>query len=95
MLSYSQYPKQIYFDKNSYPNNQLLSCDGDDMYTYVRERQGNKIVSSNGEKFGPYLYRNNRNGVLIASWDKPSNKKLYNSSDIGMNVDALRYYKNE
>jgi hypothetical protein len=53
------------------------------------------MITANGEKFGPYLYRNTRNNVLIASWEKPTNKELYSSCDIGMNADALIYYKNE
>ncbi len=95
MLSYSQYPKQINFNFDNYPASQRLTCESNDMYRYIRQRLGNQIVTSRGEKFGPYLYRNIRNNVLISSWDKPTNKDVYTSSDVGMNADALIYYKNE
>ena len=54
------------------------------------------MVTSSGERFGPFLYRNCRNRVLISSWDKPiDGKTTYTPSDIGMYSDALIYYKNE
>lgn len=94
MLSYSNFPKNI--AAKNYPASQCIPCQSSDMYTFVRERLGNQIVTSNGEKFGPYLYRNTCNNVLIASWEKPNNNnQLYTSYDIGMNTDALIYYKNE
>ncbi len=42
------------------------------------------------------LYRNTRTNVLIASWEKPDKlvDSLYSWCDIGMNADALTYYKN-
>jgi hypothetical protein len=94
MLSFSQYPKQIYINYDNYPASQRLQCQSSDTYKYVRQRLGHQIVTSNGDKFGPYLYRNTRNNVLIASWDKPTNKSTYTVSDIGMG-DYLIYYKNE
>ena len=94
MLSYSNYSKQIHFS-SELPSSQRLRCQQDDIYRFVRKRLGRAVVSSNGEKFGPYLYRNTRNNVLIASWEQPSNNELYSSYDIGMNTDALIYYKNE
>ncbi len=94
MLSFSQYPKQIQVDYNDYPASQRLKCELNDKYKYVRQRLGHQIVTSRGEKFGPYLYRNMRNNVLMASWDKPTNKDVYTLSEIGMG-DNLIYYKNE
>lgn len=95
MLSYSEFPKQIIINFKDYSSSQHLSCQNGDVYKYVRNRLGNQFVTSNGQKFGPYLYRNMRNNVLIASWEKPSNKEVYTSYNIGMNADALIYYKNE
>lgn len=94
MSSFSQYPKQIYINYNNYPASQHLKCELNDTYKYVRQRLGHQIVTINGEKYGPYLYRNMRNNVLVASWDKPTNKVFYTLSDIGMG-DFLIYYKNE
>jgi hypothetical protein len=31
----------------------------------------------------------------ISSWNEPTNHVSYSSYDIGMNADALIYYKNE
>ncbi len=94
-LSYSNFDKIIYF-KGNLPNSQILRCEISDTYAFYRTRLGKQIVSQSGEKYGPYLYRNNRNGVLVSSWDKPQiNKITYSSTDIGMNTDALIYYKNE
>ena len=93
MLSYSSFQKEI--PVFNYPSTQTLPCEKTDMYKYVRNRLGNQIVTSTGSKFGPYLYRNIRNNVLIASWNKPTNNELYTSFDIGMYADALIYYKNE
>lgn len=87
MLSYS---KQIL--ATEIPS---ISCQSNDMYKFVRVRLGKQTITKFGEKYGPYLYRNTRNNVLISSWDSPTNKELYTSSDIGMNADALIYYKNE
>jgi hypothetical protein len=94
MLSYSNYSKQIHL-RDEIPASQRLQCQQGDTYQFVRKRLGSAIVTSSGEKFGPYLYRNTRNNVLIASWEKPTNIELYSSCDIGMNADALIYYKNE
>lgn len=93
MLSYSNFPKNI--AAKNYPASQCIQCQSSDIYIYVRERLGNQIVTYNGEKFGPHLYRNVHNNVLISSWEKPNNNLLYTSYDIGMNTDALIYYKNE
>ncbi len=93
-MSYSNFPNEIRIE--NYPESQLQSCQSSDMYKFVRERLGNKIVRQNGGNFGPYLYRNTRNNVLISSWEKPINKELlYTSCEIGMNADAVHYYKNE
>lgn len=92
MLSYSKFP----IVTNSFPESQLHPCHKTDSYVFVRRRLGKQIVTSHGEKFGPFLYRNCRNGVLISSWDEPKNgKTIYEPSDIGMYSDALIYYKNQ
>jgi hypothetical protein len=80
---------------SNFPVSQRIPCQNSDMYSFVRERLGKQIVTSAGDKFGPYLYRNIRNNVLISSWEKPNNNQLYTSYDIGMNTDALVYYKND
>lgn len=89
----TSYAKQISYQ--NYPESQRLPCKSSDMYRFVRERLGGNIVTSSGTQYGRYLYRNTRNNVLMASWEKPCNKQLYSSCDIGMNADALQYYKNE
>jgi hypothetical protein len=94
MLSCSNYSKQIHFS-GELPASQRLQCQQDDTYRFVRKRLGSAIITSSGEQFGPYLYRNTRNNVIIASWEKPNNSEFYSSYDIGMNADALIYYKNE
>jgi hypothetical protein len=58
-------------------------------------RLRNQTQTKFGEKYGPYLYRNTRNNILVSSWHKPSNKYLYSSCDIGMKTDSLIHYKNE
>lgn len=94
-LSYSNFPTINYFTDNL-PSSQSLKCEINDTYSFYRKRLGNQMVTASGEKFGPYLYRNNRNKVLISSWDMPTiDKTIYSSCDIGMNADALIYYKNE
>ena len=94
MLSYSGYTNNIKASVSM--NSQQNPCNVNDLYKYERKRLGHLIVSQSGEKYGPYLYRNLRNNVLIASWDKPvDNRETYSSSDIGLNADALVYYKNE
>ncbi len=94
-LLYSTFNKIINFN-GKLPYSQTFRCEMNDTYSFYRTRLGNQIVSQYGEKYGPYLYRNNRNGVLISSWDMPqANKTIYSSTDIGMNADALIYYKNE
>jgi hypothetical protein len=94
MLSYSNYSKQKQFG-GKFPTTQLVNCIPNDSYRFVRKRLGSAMVTLHGEKFGPYLYRNVRNNVLIASWEKPTSSEFYSSYDIGMNADALIYYKNE
>jgi hypothetical protein len=95
MLSYSNF-NTINYLTDPIPESQRHNCERTDTYTFVRQRLGNKMVTSSGEKFGPFLYRNCRNGVLISSWDKPiEGKTLYKPGDIGMYSDALIYYKNE
>jgi hypothetical protein len=89
MLSYS---KQIYTNEIQLPH--LLSYQPNDIYKFVRIRLGNQTTKF-GEKYRPYLYRNIHNNILVSSWNKPTNKELYTSCDIGMNADALIYYKNE
>ena len=94
MTSYSTFPVIHYFT-DPLPSSQTLLCEKNDLYMFERKRIGNKIVSSCGEKYGPYLYRNIRNRVLIASWESPTkNKAYYSSSDIDPG-DAMIYYKNE
>ncbi len=81
---------------NEYPDSQKLKCENLDKYIFVRERLGNNIVTKSNHPFGTYLYRNIRNDVLIASFEKPSSgEEIYSASDIGMFSDALIYYKNE
>jgi hypothetical protein len=55
MLSYSNYAKYI---SVNLPSSQRVQCLAGDTYRFVRKRLGNVIISSYGEKFGPYLYRN-------------------------------------
>ena len=81
-----------------YPLSQLKENRLDDRYVFYRQRLGNKIVTQNGTKFGPFLYRNTRNQVLVASYERPTSSNpsyLYTGCDIGLNADALTYYKNE
>jgi hypothetical protein len=81
-----------------YPSSQLKENKLNDTFVFYRQRQGNKIVSQNGTKFGPFLYRNTRNQVLVASYERPKSSNfttLYTGCDIGLNADALTYYKNE
>ncbi len=92
MLSFSNFPKQVKYQ--DYPDSQKLNCEPGDQYIFIRIRMGNNIISSAGERFGHYLYRNCRNNVLIASHEKPvANKQFYTEGDIGI-CDALQYYKN-
>lgn len=80
---------------SNYPESQKKTCNNNDKYTFERKRIGNNIVTEKGEKFGPYLYRNITNNVLIASWEKPLISKItYKGFDIGTHIDALVYYKN-
>ena len=67
------------------------------IYKFERVRLGKKTTTQNGERFGPYLYRDIIDNILIASWDKPTKglNYLYNGADIGYNTDALKYYKNK
>ena len=66
------------------------------IFKFIRERLGNKITTSIGVKYGPYLYRDMIDNTLLASWTKPVNELnyLYKGEDIGYNTDALIYYKN-
>ena len=66
------------------------------IFKFERIRLGNKTTTQNGERFGPYLYRDNIDNTLIASWDKPTKELnyFYKGEDIGYNTDALIYYKN-
>ena len=67
------------------------------IFKFHRIRLGNNNTTTlNGEKFGPYLYRDTIDNTLLASWDKPTKELnyLYNGGDIGYNTDALIYYKN-
>ncbi len=94
-LSYSNFENINYFT-DTLPTNQTYPSEKTDTYKFERMRLGKQMVTLTGEKFGPYLYRNNRTGVLIASWDIPqANKTVYMPSDIGMYSDALIYYKNQ
>lgn len=96
MLSYSNFPTINYFT-DALPSSQMKPCKTTDSYVYERSRLGKQRVSASGEQYGPYLYRNTSSGVLIASWNKPDkpNGHKYSACDIGMNADALIYYKNE
>ena len=66
------------------------------IYKFERIRLGKKTTTKNGQKFGPYLYRDIVNNILLASWNKPIKElnHLYKGEDIGYNTDALIYYKN-
>ena len=66
------------------------------IYKFERIRLGNKTTTQNGQKFGPYLYRDIVDNILLASWNKPIKELnyLYKGEDIGYNTDALIYYKN-
>jgi len=95
MLSYSNF-STINYLTDPIPDSQRHPCERTDTYVFERKRLGNQMVTSSGERFGPFLYRNCRNKVLISSWDKPiDGKTTYTPSDIGMYSDALIYYKNE
>jgi len=74
----------------------MISFTTQSVFKFERKRLGTKTVTANGERFGPYLYRNIINNQLISSWDKPSKEPnyLYKGEDIGYNTDALIYYKN-
>jgi hypothetical protein len=79
---------------DTYPKSQKKPINNSDIFIFERNRLGNNIVTKNGIQFGPYLYRNIQNNVLVASWKKPSiNKQLYYGYEIGTNTDALVYYK--
>lgn len=94
MLSYSNFPI-IKYASDTLPYGQQHSCERTDIYVFERMRLGKQMVTSTGEKFGPFLYRNCRNNVLISSWDKPiDGKSTYTSSDVGIYSDARIYYKN-
>lgn len=93
MLLFSSFHKEIHF--KDYPDSQKLKCEKTDNYIFVRTRKGNNIITSYGQPFGKYLYRNCRNKVLISSWEKPTNKNIYTSEDIAMDSDAIIYYKNQ
>ena len=94
MFSYSNFPTIHYFT-DPLPSSQTKHSDATDSYIYERRRLGKQMVTASGEQYGPYLYRNTRSRVLIASWNQPTNKQLYSASDIGLYSDALIYYKNE
>ena len=66
------------------------------IYRFVRERRGNRQLSLFGQPFGPYLYRNLLNNQLFACWTMPNKdiRVLYTGEYIGINVNALKYYKN-
>ena len=77
-------------------------------YIFIRQRLGfkNKIsgfCNKYGEypkredPFGPYLYRHVITCQLVASWHYPAHgvADKYAGEDIGMNTDALLYYKSE
>ena len=66
------------------------------VFKFERTRLGHKTVTKYGEKYGPYLYRNIEDGKLLSSWDKPikEDNYLYKGEEIGVNTDALIYYKN-
>lgn len=95
MFSYSNFPAINYFT-DALPKNQTEPSSKTDAYVYERRRLGQQIVTASGERFGPYLYRNTRSRVLFASWNKPTKPEdgLYSACDIGLNADALVYYKN-
>ena len=92
-MNYQKINKIISY--SDYPQTQKFECLNYDQYIFIREKLGNNYITSDGTKFGNYLYRNITNGVLIASYEKPTNKKYYTGYDIGTNTDALIYYKNE
>ncbi len=67
------------------------------VFIFERIRLGNpNKITSFGEKYGPYLYRDITNNTLLSSWNKPTEEKqhLYKGDEIGYNTDALQYYKN-
>jgi hypothetical protein len=75
------------------PSSQLFPCENSDHYVFERNRLG-KAQSSTYQNYGPYLYRNVKNKVLISSWEAPTGKNTYTGYEIGTNTDALVYYKN-
>jgi hypothetical protein len=92
----SGFIKNVVINHKNLPFSQKLSCYNSDTYKFERKRLGKIMAPTENSQYGKYLYRNLRNGVLIASHDPPSNKNIYSSSDIGMDIgDALPYYKNE
>ena len=80
-----------------YPPSQRIPCHKDDQYRFERRRLGDRIVPNQSDgRYGAYLYRNTRTGVLISSWEEPTGgQSLYSASDIGIYSDAVIYYKNE
>lgn len=91
MLSYAEFSKAVVHKQDPA---QLKPCDNSDPYKFERKRLGNQVTHS-GQKYGPYLYRNLRSNVLMASWEAPNNKPIYTGYDIGTNTDAMIYYKNK
>ncbi len=67
----------------------------ENIFKFERIRLGNK-TTPNGERYGPYLYRDTTNNTLLSSWDKPTKEVnyLYKGEEVGYNTDALTYYKN-
>lgn len=90
MSNYADFPKAVTTQQDPA---QLLPCDNSDPYKFERNRLG-KAVTQSGDKYGPYLYRNLKSNVLMASWEAPTNKPIYTGYDIGTNADAMIYYKN-
>jgi hypothetical protein len=66
------------------------------IYKFERNRFGGRKFSQYGSEYGNYLYRNIYTNELISSWNPPKNEinSMYNEVDIGLNTNALTYYKN-
>ncbi len=91
----SEYINHVVVDYNKLPFNQKFKCYNSDTYKFERERLGNIMAPSPSSRYGKYLYRNLRNGVLVASYDRPTNKTIYTSQDIGADIgETFPYYKN-
>ncbi len=67
-----------------------------DQYVFHRFNDNfDNFITSYGHPFGPFLYKNQRTGLIMSSFEAPNNNKyVYSFYDIGCNTDALAFYLN-